>query len=147
MFPAWHILTTSISPGWGDLYYTGAVQKDGYDLADQQINEKLKSDASNSLEAPANAKPARSFASCSGSYTQDYYGTVRIVPNATGLLVYPGHKTTPFLLVPYDGDTFRDTSEGSTAKFTMGSDETATSVWFTWSETPGRNGTFIWTFP
>ena len=148
-FPEGHILKKTLTYGWNDLYYTGAVRKDYYAMGEQQINDALKPGSSilspfpEIPPAPAGAQPARSPAAYSGSYTQDYYGTVRIVPNATGLLVYPGHTATPFLLVPYNGDTFRDTSSGTAVKFTVRSDGTAASVWFTQFGTPGRNGTFV----
>ena len=148
-FPGGHILKKTLTSGWNDLYYTGTVQKDYYALGEQQINEALT--PGNTIldpfqhlpQAPAGAQPARSLASYSGSFTQDYYGTVRIVPNATGLLVYPGHTTIPFFLLPYDGDTLRDTSTNTAVKFAVGNSGTAKSVWFTQFETPGRNGTFV----
>jgi CubicO group peptidase (beta-lactamase class C family) len=148
-FPGGHILKKALTFGWNDLYYTGTVQKDYYAMGEQQITEALKPgnpilDPFQHLPpAPEDALPARSFASYGGSFTQDYYGTVRIVPNATGLLVYPGHSTIPFFLAPYDGDTFRDTSSDTAVKFTLGGDRTAQSVWFTQFGTPGRNGTFV----
>jgi CubicO group peptidase (beta-lactamase class C family) len=148
-FPEGHILKKAVMHGWDDLYFTGAVQKDWYAMIDQQVSEAMKPGASVANPftplppAPAGAQPPRDFASYRGSYTQDYYGTVRVVPNATGLDVYPGHSTIPLILVPYDGDTFRETSTGTAVKFTAGSDGAATRVWFTQFETPGRNGTFV----
>ena len=131
-FPGGHILKKTLTYGWNDLYYTGAVQKDYYALGEEQINAAMQPGSSILSPfppippAPAGAQPARPFASYGGSYSQDYYGTVRIVPNATGLLVYPGHTATPFLLLPYDGDTFLDTSSDTAVKFTVGGDGTAT---------------------
>lgn len=148
-FPGGFIQKKTLTYGWNDLYYTGAIQKDYYAMGEQQINAALKPGSSiltpfpQIPPAPADAQPARSLASYGGSYTQDYYGTVRIVPNATGLLVYPGHTQTSFFLAPYDGDTFQDTSSDTAVKFTVGSSGTATKVWFTEFETPGRNGTFV----
>lgn len=147
-FPGGHILKKSLTSTWNDLYYTGAVQKDYYALIEQQINEAMKPGASvlspipTMPPAPAGAQPSRALSSYAGSYTQNYYGTVRIVPNATGLLVYPGHAETPFFLTPYDGDTFRDTSSGTAVTFSPDRTGTFGSVWFTQFETPGRNGTF-----
>jgi CubicO group peptidase (beta-lactamase class C family) len=152
-FPGGHILKKTVTHGWDDLYFTGAVQKDWYGITEQQINEALKPGASilNPFEqlppAPAGAQSSRPFASYSGSYTQDYYGTLRIVPDATGLLVYPGHSSTPFLLVPYNGDTFLDTTTNTSVKFAVGRNGTAANVWFTRFETPGRNGTFVRILP
>jgi CubicO group peptidase (beta-lactamase class C family) len=152
-FPGGWILKKTLTYGWNDLYYTGAVQKDYYATAEQQINAVMQPGSSilspfpHLPPAPSDALHPRSFASYGGSFTQDYYGTVRIVPNATGLLVYPGHSTTPFFLVPYNGDSFRDTSSDTAVTFALTGDGTAKSVWFTRFETPGRNGTFVRIFP
>jgi hypothetical protein len=83
------------------------------------------------------------FTACSGSCAQDYYGTIGLVPNATGLLTRAGHSTTPCIPAPYDGDTFRDSSSGTAVKFTVGSSGTADSVWINSFENPGRNGRFL----
>jgi CubicO group peptidase (beta-lactamase class C family) len=152
-FPEGHILKKSLTSGWNDLYSTGAVQKDWYADVEAQINEAMKPGSSildpfeHLPPAPATARPPRDLTAYTGSYTQDYYGTVRIVPNTTGLLVYPGHSTTPFLIVPYDGDTFRDTSSETAVKFSVTRDGTSKSVWFNQFEMPGRNGTFVRTSP
>ncbi|WP_235855612.1 DUF3471 domain-containing protein [Methanofollis fontis] len=89
---------------------------------------------------PGSARPGAAY---SGSYAQDYYGTVRIETNATGLLAYPGHSTSPLFLVPYDGDTFRDTATDTPVVFAVGSNGTAESVRFVQFDLPGRNGTFV----
>jgi len=99
------------------------------------------------LSAPSDPTPARSGAAYSGSYAQDYYGTVRVETNATGLQVYPGHSASPLFLVLYDGDTFRDTATGTPVIFTIGSDGAAESVRFVQFDLPGRNGTFVRTSP
>ncbi len=148
-FPGGYILKNAITKGWDDLYFTGAIQKDWYSVSEDQINAAMQPGSSvlspyqELPPAPADAKPTRALAAYSGSYSQDYYGTLRIDSNATGLLVYPGHATTPFLLIPYDGDTFNDTSTDTAVNFTVGNSGTATSVWFTQFEMPGRNGTFV----
>lgn len=148
-FPGGHILKNSLTRGWSDLYYTGAVQKDYYALGEEQSKEAMKPGSSildpfpHLPPAPAGARPTGKFGQYGGSYSQDYYGTIRIVPNATGLLVYPGHAPDPFFLAPYDGDTFRDPSSDTAVKFSMGKNGDAISVWFTQFGTPGRNGTFV----
>lgn len=152
-FPGGYILKKAVTNGWDDLYFTGAVQKDWYSEMENVINEALKPGGSvlNPYDqlppAPADPKPARSGAAYSGSYTQDYYGTVRVETNATGLLVYPGRSTSSLFLVPYDGDTFRATETDTSVIFTVGSDGTATSVRFAQFDLPGRNGTFVRTSP
>jgi hypothetical protein len=84
-----------------------------------------------------------SFTTCCGSCAQDYYGTIGLVPNATGLLTRAGHSTTPCIPALYDGDTFRDTSAGTAVKFMVGSDGTAESVWMHSLEKTGRNAMFL----
>jgi CubicO group peptidase (beta-lactamase class C family) len=148
-WPGGAMLKNAVVKGWDELYFTGKVTKDWYELAEEKMTEALKPGSSAMIPlrslppAPAGARPARSFASYSGSYEQDYYGTVRVVPDSGGLLLYLGRNTTPSLLVPYDGDTFRDTSTDTFVNFTAGSGGTAESVLFTQFETPGRNGTFV----
>jgi len=148
-FPGGASLKMALIKGWTDLYYSGAVQKDYYTIAGQQINAAMQPGSSILgpirllPPAPASPRPARSPASYTGAYTQDYYGTVRIAANASGLLVYPGHTITPLILVPYDGDTFNDTSSDTAVNFTVGSSGTATSVRFAQFGMPGRNGTFV----
>jgi len=80
---------------------------------------------------------------CGEVRTQVYYGTVRVVADNGKLLVYAGHSTTPFVLEPYDGDTFREASGESVAKFDAGSIATAGGVWFGRYEAPGRSGAFV----
>jgi CubicO group peptidase (beta-lactamase class C family) len=148
-FPGGYVLKKAVTNGWDDLYFTGTVQKDWYGETETELNEAMKPGASalNPYDhlAPeqADPRPARPNAAYSGSYAQDYYGTIRVDTNATGLLVYPGHSTCPFFLVPHDGDTFRDTETDTPVIFTVGSDGTATSVWFAQFDLPGRNGTFV----
>ena len=148
-FPGGHVLKKSLTSGWNDLYYKGAVQNDYYSLIEQQINDAMKPGASilsplpSMPPAPAGAQPPRALSSYAGSYRQDYYGTISIVPNVTGLLAYPGQSSTPLFLSPYNGDTFRDTSSDTAVNFTFGSNGSTASVWFTQFEMPGRNGTFV----
>jgi CubicO group peptidase (beta-lactamase class C family) len=148
-FPGGFILKKAVTHGWDDLYFTGVIRKDWYNETETAINAAMKPGASvlNPYEqapaAPADAKPARPLAAYSGLYTQDYYGTVRIEANTTGLLVYPGHSTSPQLIVPYDGDTFLEPQTNTGVVFTVGSDGTAKSIRFTMFNQPGRNGTFV----
>jgi hypothetical protein len=109
--------------------------------------------------------------SYTGSYTQEYYGTVRIRANGTSLHVYPGLLTEPYSLFPYDGDTFREAQTGTRVDFSfsstgtrdsrcagpntdscgmdvsLGSNGTATAVRFTMFEKPWNNGTFFAVYP
>ena len=142
-FPEGNVLTGSVSNGWDELYYTGRIQKDWYGDAEQNLKEMFGSMSPKPVQEPVNARPARDLTYYTGSYTQDYYGTVRIVADAGKLLVYAGRSTTPFVLEPYDGDTFREVSGESVARFDAGSNATADGVWFGRYETPGRNGTFV----
>jgi CubicO group peptidase (beta-lactamase class C family) len=142
-FPEGNVLTGSISNGWDELYYTGRIQKDWY--GDTMENDKamLGSMSPKPVVEPVNVRPARDLTYYTGSYTRDYYGTVRVVADAGKLLVYAGRSTTPFVLEPYDGDTFREVSGEGVARFDAGSTAAAGSVWFGRYETPGRNGTFV----
>jgi len=148
-FPGGYSLNKALLHGWDDLYSTGAVRNDWYAVIEPQILAALQPGASTMSPtaklpaAPANAKPARSLASYSGSYTQDYLGTVRIDTNSTGLLAYAGKSPAPMVLVPYDGDTFRETTTSTGVVFTVGNNGTATSVRFSLFDLPGRNGTFV----
>ncbi|MDD1717545.1 MAG: serine hydrolase [Methanoregulaceae archaeon] len=148
-FPGGHILKRALTNGWDDLYFSGAVKKDWYSEIEESINEALQPGASvlgpneELPPAPADAKPARPLSAYSGSYTQDYYGPIRIDTNSTGLLVYLGHRTNPMILVPYDGDTFLDTETKTGVNFTISSTGTAMNVRFTQFDMPGRNGTFV----
>jgi CubicO group peptidase (beta-lactamase class C family) len=145
-FPDGHVLTQAIAKGLDDLYFTGAVRKDWYGLIDRGVKDALQAGPLNTSgqlpPAPATAGPARPLASYTGTYAQEYYGTVRLDANATGLLAYPGHSTHPLFLVPYDGDTFRDTDGNTSVTFTVGSAGAAASARFARFDLPGRNGTF-----
>lgn len=142
-FPEGNPLTGSISNGWNELYYTGKIGKDWYGEAEKNLQAALDSMTPQPVEKPANPKPARDLKYYAGSYTQDYYGTVRIVEEAGTLMVYPGRSTTPFALVPYDGDTFSEVSGEGLVKFTAGTDGTTTGAWFSRYEMPGRSGAFV----
>ncbi len=147
-FPAGHVLHTAVTKGWADLYYAGAVSRDWYAETDQVITTSLAPGGQilNPFgimpPAPADAKPPRILSAYKGSYAQDYYGTIRIVPNKTGLLTYRGQSTKPGFLAPYDGDTFRDTGSETAVVFTITINGTADQAWFHGLDTPGRNGTF-----
>jgi len=148
-FPGGHVLKRALTSGWDDLYFSGEIRKDWYGELEEQLMEAMKPGASvigpqeGLPPAPANAKPPRALTYYEGPYTQDYYGTVRVEANTSCLLVYPGHRTNPMILVPYDGDTFLDTETKTGVNFTVGSTGTATSVRFTQFDMSGRNGTFV----
>ncbi len=148
-FPGGHILKRALTNGWEDLYYSGAIRKDWYGELEQQLAEAMQPGASilSPLKglppAPADAKPSRLQTAYTGSYSQDYYGPIRVETNTPGLLVYLGHSADPKHLVPYDGDTFLDTETGTAVNFTVGSTGTATNVRFTRFDSPGLNGTFV----
>ncbi len=148
-FPGGHVLKKAITKGWDDLYFSGTIQKDWYREFEEQLLEAMKPGASvigpqeGLPPAPADAKPPRPFTYYEGSYTQDYYGTVRIEANDEVLLAYPGHLANPLILVPYDGDTFLDKDSGTGVRFTAGSSGFATDVRFAQYELPGRNGFFV----
>ncbi|PKG32193.1 serine hydrolase [Methanoregula sp.] len=146
-FPEGNPLTTSISNGWNELYYTGRIGKDWYGEAEQNLQAALDSMTPQQVEKPASPKPFRDLKYYTGSYMQDYYGTVRIVEEAGTLMVYPGHSTTPFALEPYDGDTFSEASGEGLVNFTAGTTATATGAWFSRYEMPGRSGAFVRTSP
>lgn len=142
-FPEGNVLTGSVSNGWDELYYSGTIRKDWYGETEQNMKMILGSMSPKPVTEPVNARPARDLTYYAGSYTQDYYGTVRIVADAGKLLVYAGRSTTPFVLEPYDGDTFREVSGEGVARFDGGSNATAGGVWFGRFEAPGRNGSFV----
>lgn len=142
-FPEGNPLTGSISNGWNELYSTGKIEKDWYGEAVKTLQAGLDSMSPKQVEKPANPKPARDLAYYTGSYRQDYYGTVRIVEESGKLMVYLGRSTTPMALAPYDGNTFSEASGEGLVKFTVGTNATATDVWFSRYETPGRSGAFV----
>jgi len=147
-FPGGHVLKKAIINGWDDLYFSGTIRKDWYREVEEQLLEAMKPGASvigpqeGLPPAPADAKPPRPFSYYEGAYSQDYYGTVHIVADDTGLLAYFGHLTNPMNLVPYDGDTFYDKETGTGVKFTAASSAAATAVRFAQYDMPGRNGNF-----
>jgi len=145
-FPEGHILKKAVTKGWEDLYYTGAVQNDWYGELEQKLNEAMGAILSHGeplTAAPADAGSSRPLAAYAGTYAQEYYGTIRLDSNTTGLLAYPGSSTSPLFLVPYDGDTFTQAETNSFVNFTISSAGIATSAWFTGYDAPGRNGTFV----
>ncbi len=122
-FPGGFILKKAVISAWSDLFFTGAIQKDGYAEAEEAINAALQPGSSQISPfdqlppAPADAKEPRPLADYAGSYAQDYFGTVRVESSETGLLLYAGHMTEPFVLAPYDGDTFIETESGTGVEF------------------------------
>lgn len=142
-YPEGNALAGSISNGWNDLYYNGRIQKDWYDDAQQELQKWFDSQTPDPIQEPADPQPARGPEYYTGSYTQDYYGTVRVEADGTKLLVYPGRSTTPFGLVPYDGDTFREESGMALVRFDDGTNATAATAWFGRFEAPGRSGAFV----
>lgn len=142
-FPEGNLVTGSISNGWNELYYTGKIEKDWYGDTEKNMQAVFDTMASEPVERPANPKSSRDLKYYTGSYRQDYYGTVRVVEESGKLMVYPGHSTTPYALAPFDGDTLIEATGEGIVKFSAGTGATATSVWFSRYETPGRNGTFV----
>lgn len=148
-FPEGYVLKRAITNGWDDLYFSREIRKDWYGELEEQLSEAMKPGAAvigpqeGLPPAPADAQPPRPFTCYEGSYAQDYYGTVRVEANTTGLLVYPGHRKNPMVLVPYDGDTFLDTETETGVNFTVASTGTAKSVRFTQFDMPGRSGIFL----
>ncbi|ACL17900.1 serine hydrolase [Methanosphaerula palustris] len=148
-FPEGYTLKTAVTKGWDDLYFSGTVKKDWYNETEALINSALEPGASalnpytQASPAPADAEPARPLVTYTGTYSQDYYGTLRVDTNETGLLVYPGHSTDPMFLVPYDRDTFLNQETNTVVNFTVGNAGTVTSAWFAPFDLPGRNGTFV----
>jgi CubicO group peptidase (beta-lactamase class C family) len=146
-FPEGNIVTGSLSNAWNDLYYNGKISRDWYAEARQSLQDWFDSMSPQTITEPVNAQPPRDLKYYAGSYTQDYYGTVRIEEDAGILLVYPGYGTMPFPLELYDGDTFREASGTGLAKFTAGTTGAASGVWFEHFETPGRSGAFVRIYP
>lgn len=141
-FPEGNILTGSISNGWNELYYTGRIEKNWYGDKEQEVQAMFSRMSAEPLKKPENPRAPRDLAYYAGSYTQDYYGTVRVVADNGTLLVYPGHATTPFALEPYDGDTFREAAAEKLVTFAPGTGATAAGVTFARFAMPGRSGTF-----
>jgi CubicO group peptidase (beta-lactamase class C family) len=148
-FPGGHILKKAVINGWDDLYFTGAVQKDWYSEIEAGVAAAMKPGASAAgpLEqlppAPVGAQPPRPSADYQGSYSQDYYGTLKVEPDTGGLRLYAGHLTEPFILVPYDGDTFREKGTGTAVKFTTGNGGTVTGVHVVMFEHPWVKADFV----
>jgi CubicO group peptidase (beta-lactamase class C family) len=142
-FPEGNLVTGSISNGWNELFFTGKIEKDWYGDAEKHLQEAFNAMTPEPVEKPANPKPTRDLAYYTGSYRQDYYGTVRTVEESGTLMVYPGRSTTPFALAPFDGDTLSEAYGEGMVKFNGGTGATASNAWFSRYETPGRNGTFV----
>ncbi len=145
-FPQGPLVTGSLSNAWNELYNNGSISKDWYTDSLKGLQDFFDSMSPQTITEPVNAQPARDLNYYTGSYTQDYFGTVRIEEDAGKLLVYPGHGTVPFTLEPYDGDNFREASGMGLAKFSAGTNGSASGVWFAHYEMPGRNGTFVRVF-
>lgn len=147
-FPQGHIVKKTVNRYWEDLYFTGAVQKDWYGIINEGVIEALKPGASVAgplpelPPAPADAKAPRELASYTGTYSQDYYGTVRIDTDGTALLAYPGHLAEPITIVPYNGDTFRETTSDTSVDFGFMDPGAATEVYFAMFDKPWADGTF-----
>jgi len=147
-FPGGYSLKNALKNGWSDLYFKGDVQKDWYSIADGQITAALQPGSSINPDmklpkAPDTAGPSRELSAYCGTYAQDYYGTIRIEANETGLLMYPGYSMTPVFLTPYDGDTFQDVLTLSGVYFTVGSDGIAAQIHVDTFELPWCSGTFV----
>jgi hypothetical protein len=82
---------------------------------------------------PAGARPASSDAAYLGTYRNDFYGDIAVVPAAGGLALRIGPKALEFPLTHYDGDTFtwqpigENASGPSGLAFTLGANGTATA--------------------
>jgi len=148
-FPGGYILKKAVINGWDDLYFNGAVQKDWYSEIETGVVAAMKPGASAAgpLEplppAPAGAQSSRPATAYQGSYTQDYYGTLRVEPDTGGLQLYAGHLTEPFSLVPYDGDTFREKGTGTAVKFITSSNGTVTGVHVVMFDHPWVKADFV----
>ena len=148
-FPGGHVLKKAVINGWDDLYFTGAVQKDWYSEIEVGVAAAMKpgTSAAGPLEplppAPAGAKHSRPAAAYQGSYSQDYYGTLRVEPDTGGLRLYAGHLTEPFFLVPYDGDTFSEKGTGTAVNFTTGSNGTVMGVHVVMFDHPWIKADFV----
>ncbi|WP_084600673.1 serine hydrolase [Methanolacinia paynteri] len=139
-FPDGYSLKKAVSSGWSDLYFKGDIQKDWYSETDAELKAFLQAGilAGSSSEAlpsaPEDAGPSRSLSDYTGSYYQDYLGTVTITEDdedETALLAYVGHLATPLVLSHYDGDIFVDSESGTGVYFTAGSGGTIDCVNFT----------------
>lgn len=147
-FPAGHIAKKAVTRSWEDLYFTGAIQSNWYDIINTGVTAALQPGASvvgPQMElppAPADAKAPGQLSSYTGTYAQDYYGMVRIGQDGEDLLAYPGHSTEPIILVPYNGDTFRETLTNTSVDFGFKSGGNATVVHFAMFDKPWVDGTF-----
>ena len=148
-FPGGHVLKRSMTLTWEDLYFTGAVQDDYFGVLTREITEALKpgsavvGPATELPPAPADAEAPRPLSSYTGSYAQEYYGTVRIGTDGTNLLAYPGRLADPIALAPYDGDTFRETLSNTSVEFTTGDSGNASAVHFDLFDKAWVDGTFL----
>jgi CubicO group peptidase (beta-lactamase class C family) len=148
-FPGGHVLKKVVINGWDDLYFTGAVQKDWYGEIEAGVAAAMKPGASAAgpLEplppAPAGAQPSQLPAAYQGSYSQDYYGTLRVEPDSEGLRMYAGHLTEPYLLEPYDGDTFREKGTATAVNFSTGSNGAVTGVHVAMFDYPWIKADFV----
>ena len=83
---------------------------------------------------PAQARPAADLDAYTGTYRNDFYGTVQVAPTGAGLSIGLGPDLQPFALAHFDGDTFTYQPVGENAygpsgvTFSMGADGTATGL-------------------
>lgn len=150
-FPDGYSLKKAVYGGWSDLYFKGDIQKDWYSETDAEIKAYLQTviptgSSSEVLPStPEEKDPSRSLSDYTGSYYQDYYGTVTITEdeeNKTDLLAYVGHLATPYTLSYSDGDTFIETESGTGVYFMENSSGEIDSVKFSVMDSEWADGTF-----
>ncbi len=147
-FPGGHILKKAVVRGWEDLYFTGSVQNDWYAEIEDQINAAMEPGSSvlspyTALQqAPENASSPRYLVNYCGSYYQNYYGNLTIENEADGLVMSIGPAEMQYVLTPYDGDVFYESTTKTAVSFIFGSDDKVQSVNITMLDLPGRTSVF-----
>jgi len=90
--------------------------------------------ATDYAKPPPHVAPAQSGAAYVGTYTNDYYGPLRITNDKGELTMWLGPVPTPFALRHYDGSVFSYLTRGENAvgrsgvTFTLGANGVATKV-------------------
>jgi CubicO group peptidase (beta-lactamase class C family) len=145
-FPEGHALAAALSRTLYDLYMEGVPQQDW--LAQQQaaIKAAMKGSILDPYRhlpetPPAGAAPPRAEAVYAGTYANDYYGRVTVMPaSGTALTVKLG-RGDELRYVPWDGDTWREPETNTAAVFAV-RDGRAVSVRLMVLGFQGRDGRF-----
>jgi uncharacterized protein DUF3471 len=99
----------AIAGGFFDLVFMGMLTRDWVAVAEQALANLLKPVLDKYPvypPPPVPPVPARPLAFYAGTYANDLYGSVEVVPAGRGLALRLGPKRVTYPLTHYNGDTF-----------------------------------------